>query len=64
MNPPPCPSTDPLCRPNLTASFEPSEDPGVVEVTRMYNYYKKYGHDTASAPHENIPALPASHWSL
>jgi transaldolase len=26
--------------------WQPSEDPGVVEVTRMYNYFKKYGHDT------------------
>ena len=26
-------------------AYEPSEDPGVVEVGRMYKYYKKYGHE-------------------
>lgn len=26
-------------------SYEPSEDPGVVTVRRIYNYYKKYGHE-------------------
>ncbi|EKX37612.1 hypothetical protein GUITHDRAFT_77986 [Guillardia theta CCMP2712] len=31
-------------------TWEPSEDPGVVECTRMYNYYKKYGHDTICMP--------------
>ena len=25
--------------------YEPAEDPGVVCVTRMYRYYKKYGHE-------------------
>jgi len=28
------------------ASFPPPEDPGVVSVTKIYNYYKKYGHKT------------------
>lgn len=27
-------------------SYEPSEDPGVVSVTKIYNYYKKHGHKT------------------
>jgi transaldolase len=27
-------------------SYPPAEDPGVVSVTRIYNYYKKYGHAT------------------
>ena len=27
-------------------SYEPHEDPGVVSVTKVYNYYKKYGHKT------------------
>jgi transaldolase len=27
-------------------SYPPAEDPGVVSVTRIYNYYKKYGHPT------------------
>src|SRR3989454_794958 len=27
-------------------SYPPAEDPGVVSVTRIYNYYKKYGHKT------------------
>ena len=28
-----------------TPTYEPAEDPGVVEVARMYAYYKKYGHE-------------------
>src|SRR5882724_523392 len=27
-------------------SYTPAEDPGVVSVTRIYNYYKKYGYKT------------------
>ncbi len=27
-------------------SYAPSEDPGVVSVTSIYNYYKKHGHKT------------------
>src|SRR5436190_16891327 len=27
-------------------SYPPAEDPGVLSVTRIYNYYKKYGHKT------------------
>jgi len=27
-------------------SYEPHEDPGVVSVTKIYNYYKKHGHET------------------
>src|SRR5437867_3982135 len=27
-------------------SYPPAEDPGVVSVTRIYNYYKKYGYQT------------------
>jgi len=26
--------------------FSPTEDPGVISVTAIYNYYKKYGHKT------------------
>jgi transaldolase len=28
------------------ASFEPHEDPGVQSVTRIFNYFKRYGHKT------------------
>jgi transaldolase len=28
------------------ASYAPHEDPGVVSVTAIYNYFKKYGHKT------------------
>ena len=28
-----------------TPAYEPAADPGVVEVGRMYAYYKKYGHE-------------------
>ncbi len=27
-------------------SYEPAEDPGVVSVTTVYNYYKKFGYNT------------------
>eukprot|EP00527_Entomoneis_sp_CCMP2396_P002884 CAMPEP_0198150220 /NCGR_PEP_ID=MMETSP1443-20131203/49970_1 /TAXON_ID=186043 /ORGANISM="Entomoneis sp., Strain CCMP2396" /LENGTH=313 /DNA_ID=CAMNT_0043815473 /DNA_START=63 /DNA_END=1004 /DNA_ORIENTATION=+ len=27
-------------------SFKPEEDPGVVSVTQIYNYYKKFGYNT------------------
>ena len=27
-------------------SYEPAEDPGVVSVTQIYNYYKKFGYNT------------------
>ncbi|MEL6158745.1 MAG: transaldolase [Cyanobacteria bacterium J06554_11] len=27
-------------------SYPPSEDPGVLSVTEIYNYYKKFGHET------------------
>ena len=27
-------------------SYAPSEDPGVISVSRIYNYYKQHGHDT------------------
>jgi len=27
-------------------SFEPTEDPGVISVTKIYNYYKQHGYDT------------------
>ena len=27
-------------------AFEPLEDPGVKSVTKIYNYYKKFGHKT------------------
>lgn len=28
------------------SSYPPAEDPGVVSVTRIYNYFKKHGHKT------------------
>uniref|UniRef100_A0AAQ4NQA0 Transaldolase n=2 Tax=Gasterosteus aculeatus aculeatus TaxID=481459 RepID=A0AAQ4NQA0_GASAC len=28
------------------ASYEPHEDPGVLSVTKIYNYYKKFGYGT------------------
>jgi len=30
--------------------YEPEDDPGVVVVKRIYEYYKKYGHDTIVMP--------------
>lgn len=31
-------------------SFEPSQDPGVVAVRRMYAYFRKHGHNTICMP--------------
>jgi transaldolase len=30
----------------MTEGFAPVDDPGVISVTQIYNYYKKFGHDT------------------
>lgn len=27
-------------------TYEPKEDPGVISVTKIYNYYKKFGYKT------------------
>lgn len=27
-------------------TYEPHEDPGVISVTKIYNYYKKFGYKT------------------
>ena len=35
-----------LARPGAPKSYEPKEDPGVVSVTKVYNYYKKFGYKT------------------
>ncbi|KAH8099244.1 sedoheptulose-7-phosphate:D-glyceraldehyde-3-phosphate glyceronetransferase [Aureococcus anophagefferens] len=31
-------------------TYEPADDPGVVEVSRIYAYYKKHGHGTICMP--------------
>jgi transaldolase len=31
---------------NTGKNYSPAEDPGVVSVTSIYNYYKKFGHKT------------------
>ncbi|KAK9738229.1 Transaldolase/Fructose-6-phosphate aldolase [Popillia japonica] len=42
-------------------SFEPDEDPGVVSVTKIYNYYKKFGYKTVvmGASFRNIGEVKA-----
>ncbi|XP_062327013.1 transaldolase isoform X1 [Osmerus eperlanus] len=42
-------------------SYEPHEDPGVVSVTKIYNYYKKYGYSTVvmGASFRNIGEVKA-----
>jgi len=35
-----------LAHDKTKSSYEPSEDPGVVSVTAIYNYYKKHGYKT------------------
>ncbi|XP_075234424.1 transaldolase [Lycorma delicatula] len=42
-------------------SFEPSEDPGVQSVTKIYNYYKKFGYKTVvmGASFRNIGEIKA-----
>merc|ERR1712110_117746 len=43
------------------ASYAPKEDPGVVSVTKIYNYYKKFGHKTVvmGASFRNIGEVTA-----
>lgn len=31
---------------NTKKSYEAKEDPGVLSVTKIYNYYKKFGYKT------------------
>ncbi|KRT81746.1 hypothetical protein AMK59_4931, partial [Oryctes borbonicus] len=42
-------------------SYEPDEDPGVVSVTKIYNYYKKFGYKTVvmGASFRNIGEVKA-----
>ncbi|PSN57245.1 Transaldolase [Blattella germanica] len=42
-------------------SFEPLEDPGVVSVTKIYNYYKKFGYKTVvmGASFRNVGEIKA-----
>lgn len=42
-------------------SFEPHEDPGVVSVTKIYNYYKKFGYKTVvmGASFRNVGEIKA-----
>ena len=36
-----------MARPDAPkGGYEPKEDPGVVSVTKVYNYYKKFGYKT------------------
>uniref|UniRef100_A0A7S4VH01 transaldolase n=1 Tax=Alexandrium monilatum TaxID=311494 RepID=A0A7S4VH01_9DINO len=41
--------------------WEPAEDPGVVAVRRMYEYFKKYGHDTICMPASWRPSRGKGH---
>merc|ERR1712127_409620 len=42
-------------------SYAPTEDPGVVSVTKIYNYYKKFGHKTVvmGASFRNVQQIEA-----
>ena len=44
-----------------TESYAPSEDPGVVSVTKIYNYYKEHGYNTVvmGASFRNIGEIQA-----
>ncbi|CAH1154991.1 unnamed protein product [Phaedon cochleariae] len=44
-----------------TASYEPEADPGVISVTKIYNYYKKFGYKTVvmGASFRNIGEVKA-----
>merc|ERR1712088_759394 len=35
-----------MAQPGAPKGYEPKEDPGVVSVTKVYNYYKKFGYKT------------------
>lgn len=43
------------------ATFEPDQDPGVVCVRKMYEYYKKYGHSTICMPASWRPSRGAGY---
>ena len=42
-------------------TFKPKEDPGVVSVTKIYNYYKKFGYKTIvmGASFRNVDQIKA-----
>ncbi|CAD7013048.1 probable transaldolase [Ceratitis capitata] len=44
-----------------TKSFQPEKDPGVLSVTQIYNYYKKYGYKTVvmGASFRNVGEIKA-----
>ena len=35
-----------MAQPGAPKSYEPKEDPGVISVTKVFNYYKKFGYKT------------------
>jgi len=43
------------------SKFEPKEDPGVKSVTKIYNYYKKFGYKTIvmGASFRNVDQIKA-----
>merc|ERR1712087_801065 len=43
--------------------FAPAEDPGVMSVTAIYNYYKKHGHDTIGEIQLVVP-IPSNTFCL
>ena len=43
-------------------SYPPAEDPGVVSVTCIYNYYKKYGHKTEVMGASSVTSAKSSNW--
>ncbi len=42
-------------------SYEPRDDPGVVECARMYAYFRKHGHDTICMPASWRPSRGAGY---
>ncbi len=50
-----------LARPGAPKSYAPNEDPGVISVTKIYNYYKRHGYSTVvmGASFRNIGEVKA-----
>lgn len=47
-------------------SYEPKEDPGVVSVTKIYNYYKKFDYKTVvmGASFRNVGKIHFSYQNI
>ena len=47
---------------NTGLDFAPQEDPGVLSVTRIYNYYKKHGFKTVVMGRASVTSAKSRNW--